>query len=81
MNCNGHANTDGYLEDYCDGDKFKSHPLFSFDLRALQIFFYYDDVEIVNPLGSKRSKHKVGALNLLIVFHGIQLCIYNYICI
>ena len=69
---NGHPNTDGYLEDYCDGDKFKSHLWFSFDLRALQIFFYYDDVEIVNPLGSKRSKHKVGVLNFLIV---IQLCI------
>ncbi len=56
----GHRSTSGYLEDFCDGKVFKSHPLFSVYTNGLQIFFYYDDVEICNPLGSKRSIHKLG---------------------
>ena len=55
-----HTDVDGYLKDYCDGENFKSHPLFSVHSRALQIFLYYDDLEICNPLGSKRGVHKIG---------------------
>ena len=44
----------------CDGEFFKTHPIFSEDPTALQIMAYYDDVEVVNPLGSKTKKHKVG---------------------
>ncbi|XP_046863754.1 uncharacterized protein LOC124457571 [Xenia sp. Carnegie-2017] len=55
-----HQIQDGLLSDYCDGNEFKSHPLFSIDPTALQIILYYDEVEIVNPLGSKTGKHKLG---------------------
>ena len=48
------------LEDYCDGESFKVHPLFSRHKESLQILFYYDEVEICNPLGSSRGKHKLG---------------------
>ena len=48
------------LSDYCDGSAFKSHPLFSLSTQHLQIFFYYDDIEVCNPLGSKRKIHKLG---------------------
>lgn len=48
------------MRDYCDGEEFKSHPLFSVNIRALQIIIYYDDVEICNPLGSRRTVHKIG---------------------
>ena len=48
------------IADYCDGQVFQQHPLFSRDPCALQIILYYDEVEVVNPLGSKTSKHKVG---------------------
>lgn len=41
-----------YLRDFCDGSIFKSHPLFSCDPFALQVVGYYDDLEIVNTLGS-----------------------------
>ena len=57
---NGHTNTNGQLEDFCDGSYCKSHALFSSRINALQIIFYYDDVEICNPLGSKRTIHKIG---------------------
>jgi hypothetical protein len=48
------------LSDYCDGDVFKSHPIFSKHTKSFQILLYYDDVEICNPLGSKKSIHKLG---------------------
>lgn len=57
---NSHQRHDGMIADYCDGEVFQQHPLFSRDLCALQIQLYYDDVEVVNPLGSKTTKHKVG---------------------
>ena len=41
---------------------YKSHPLFSVDPYALQIIGYYDDLEVVNPLGSYIKKHKLGCL-------------------
>ena len=39
---------------------FRNHPLFSRDPTALQLFLYYDEVELTNPLGSKTGKHKLG---------------------
>ncbi len=48
------------LSDYCDGEAFQAHPLFSVRHGALEITLYYDDVEICNPLGSKRKIHKQG---------------------
>ncbi len=39
---------------------FRSHPLFSVHCDGLQLFLYYDDVEVCNPLGSKRKIHKLG---------------------
>ena len=50
------------LEDVCDGSRFKEHPLFSIDPRALQIIAYYDEVETCNPLGSHVKKHKLGVV-------------------
>ena len=56
----GHKSESEFLEDYCDGEAFTSHPLFSVQFNALQIFFYYDDIEVCNPLGSKAKIHKLG---------------------
>ena len=42
------------IADYCDGEVFQQHPLFSRELRALKMQLYYD-VEVVNPLGSKTT--------------------------
>ena len=52
--------TEGILGDYCDGMKFKEHPLFSVDPNALQLILYYDELELCNVLGSRRKKHKIG---------------------
>lgn len=52
----------GHLSDYVDGRSYKNHPLFSIHRDGLQIFFYYDDLEVCNPLGSKKKIHKLSEL-------------------
>ena len=57
--CN-RGSTDGRsLNDFCDGQVYRDHPLFSSDPTALQIIGYYDDIEVCNPLGSSAKKHKL----------------------
>ena len=50
------------LNDFCDGSVFKTHPMFSINPKALQIIGYYDELEVVNPIGSYVRKHKLGCL-------------------
>jgi len=56
----GHQRTDGIVEDFCDSKRSKHHPLFSTDHRALQVLLYFDEVELCNPIGSSKKKHKIG---------------------
>lgn len=42
------------------------HPLFSCDPHALQIIAYYDELEVVNPLGSHVKVHKLGVLSFFL---------------
>ena len=32
--------------------------------RLLNIALYYDDIEVVNPIGNSRKKHKLGKYTL-----------------
>ncbi len=50
------------LRDICNGSLFKTHPLFSTEKHTVQIQMFYDDFEVVNPLGSKRGIHKLVAI-------------------
>ena len=59
---NPHPSVTNLLTDFCDGTLFINHPLFSNNKEALQIVAYYDDLEVVNPLGSYTKKHKFGCL-------------------
>ena len=70
-----HSRDDGLLGDYCDGEDFKSHPLFSSDPHALQILLFFDELEVCNPLGSRANKHKIG-----MIFQ-IRLTVFSYICV
>ncbi len=47
------------LEDFRDGTIFKTSELFSKEL-SIPLVLYNDDCEMVNPLGSKTSVHKLG---------------------
>ena len=57
--CPLRVRSDGLIEDYCDGNRFKSHPLFSKDPRALQIIAFFDELELCNPLGTHVKKRKL----------------------
>ena len=46
-------------------ESFATHPLFSIHAGGLQIFFYFDKVEVCNPLGSKIKIHKLDMYNVL----------------
>ena len=48
------------MEDYCDGEAFKSHALFSVQTTAIQILFYFDELEVCSPIGTKAKIHKLG---------------------
>ena len=58
---NGHQQlTSNVVGDYCDGTKYGTHRVFSVDHSSLQIFLYFDELEVCSPLASKRTKHKIG---------------------
>ncbi|RUM28373.1 MAG: hypothetical protein DSY42_08510 [Aquifex sp.] len=57
---NGHRSKNTILRDLCDGSVIANNPLFSADPTALQLMLYYDEFTVVNPLGSKVRKYKVG---------------------
>ena len=59
------------MYDVCDGRHFSGHAVFGSEQSSFQIVFYYDDLEVCNPLGSKRSKHKLGKLHHSITLSSI----------
>ena len=56
---NPHRSDGNMMNDLCDGDYIKTHPLFLAHPNALQIILHCDDIEIVNPIGSHTKKHKL----------------------
>ena len=56
----GEKSPDGVIGSFIDGQHFKLHPLFSRFPHAIRLKLYYDEPEIVNPLGSKTRIHKLG---------------------
>lgn len=51
MNIENGYGSSGLLSELCDGKTFKSHPLFSVRSNALELFSYFDELEVCNPLG------------------------------
>ena len=42
----GHKSSSDLLHDFCDGEAFTTHPLFSVKLDALQTFFYFNKLKV-----------------------------------
>lgn len=66
----GHQRKDDIVEDFCDSIHAKSHPLFGNNKTALQLMLFYDDLEVCNPIGSSRKKHKIG-INMCVLLYAI----------
>ncbi|XP_060064737.1 uncharacterized protein LOC132545086 [Ylistrum balloti] len=58
---NSHKSNGQELVDFCDGKYFRENPLFSKHENALQVILYFDEFEVVNPLGSRKGIHKIAA--------------------
>lgn len=52
---------DGVLRCYLDGSRSKEHQLVIRFPGIIRLEIYWDDIEVVNPLGSKTSVHKIAA--------------------
>ncbi len=58
---NGHRSKVTILTDLCDGSVIAYNHLFSADPTVFQLFLYYYEFTVVNPLASKVKKYKVEA--------------------
>ena len=74
---NSHSLHDGLLGDYCDGSIYAANSLFQDDPCALQIQLYYDELELCNPLGSR--KHKLGNSIMHIKSHYVLLLVIAWL--
>lgn len=63
---NEYTSQEGIYKCYKDGNSFKNNSLFSKTSNSFQIQLFYDDFETVNPLGSKRGIHKIGAVYFIL---------------
>ncbi|KAJ8668472.1 hypothetical protein QAD02_010135 [Eretmocerus hayati] len=63
---NERPSANGILGSFIDGDFFRNHPLFQQYPHAIRLKLYYDEFEIVNPIGSKTGIHKIGACYYII---------------
>lgn len=50
----------GLIESYLDSENFKNHPFLQKFKDVIRLKLYYDELEVVNPLGSKTGIHKLG---------------------
>ena len=57
---NEQRSQNGFLSGYKDGQQYTEHGMFNGHPNTIRITLYYDDVEVANPLGSKRVIHKLG---------------------
>ena len=64
-----HRRVDGTIGDICDGELFRSHPLYQQNELALQIIGYLDEVEVCNSLAGHAGVHKLGNLEFPFVYH------------
>lgn len=62
------------MKDVCDGMYIRTHPLFLKDPNALAIVLNHDDMEIVNPLGSRVKKNKLSMFYFYIANIPPQFC-------
>lgn len=73
-----HCASAGVLHDFCDGEFVRTHPLVKQNSETLLLELYFDDLEIANPLGSRRGKYKLGELFCTDFLAPLSTCILPY---
>ena len=73
----------GIIKDVRDGKNFRRNQFFSENPSAVPLLFFQDELEVVNPLGAGKSKHKIQctywtSLDIIPAFrtriNSVQLC-------
>ena len=54
------------IRDYCDGQAYKSNPLFREHPNASQIELYYDDFTPANTIGAHSRHNKISAVYFIL---------------
>jgi hypothetical protein len=52
--------TDGFIRSHRDAEHYRTHMLFTVAANGLRLQIFFDEVETVNPLGSKTKDHELG---------------------
>lgn len=72
---NENAAGDGLYKSYRDGKQYSQNIFFQKHKNAIRITLYYDDIEVVNPIGTKVVTHKIGCF-----YYIIQNFSHNFNC-
>ena len=49
----------GFIKDERDGSKFRTNEFFIENPEAVPLLIFQDELEVVNPLGAGKSRHKI----------------------
>jgi hypothetical protein len=75
------GSSQGFVMDIPDGMQFKSHPELGTPpesgVHKLAFDLYYDEIELVNPLGAYTGKHKVGMFYWSLARPPCKVCLLN----
>ena len=63
----GHRSENDHVNDFCDSKHASSHILWGKIPQALQIFLYFDELELCDPLAASRKKHKIGNITITVI--------------
>ena len=74
-----HSRSDGFIGDFCDGELYKSIPLFVNHVNSLQIVMFFDEMETCNPLSGHAGVHKLGNNFFQYTVH-IFVYVYQFVC-
>lgn len=58
----GRSQTSSIYESFCDGKYYKENDFYSEDDLRISLILYVNDLEVCNPLGTSRKKHKIAAV-------------------
>lgn len=72
-----HQSSGDKLVDVCDGELYRSHPMFQESEHALQIIAYYDEMTLTNSLMSRATKYKIIGMCQVVLEY---MCIHVHTC-
>lgn len=70
-------NDSNIFRDFSDGNGYKENKFFQKNPDAIKVILYQDSFEIINPIGSARTKHKI--VGIYMTFGNLLDCVRTHI--